>query len=501
MRWPITLTFILSLQPLAYGQSSPPAKPDPLDRDNPRSAVTGFLESARDRNYQRASEYLDLQEIPVESRAERGPQLARELEAILNSDSHFSVLQLSRDPEGSNNSGRERVTTVTKSGENFPVDLERKAGPNGASRTWLFASDSVSVIPKLTTSVAPPWIAHFLPPFLMQAQLLETPLWKWIALILVALFLLSVWRLLDRLLTTALQRASSRFGRFQWMGITVQPLQVMFYLAIFRVAEELINPAAIARIYVGRVAQLLLVWTVASALIRLVGLLFHHLETILDGRRGATSRSMLLLGRRTANATISVFAILLVLSNWGYNTNTLIAGLGVGGIAIALAAQQTIANIFGGVSIIGDHPIGIGEFGKFGDLVGTVEDIGMRSTRVRTVNRTLVSVPNSSFAALNLENYSERDKILFNPVLEVKRTAADEEVRQVMQSLQEELVKQELVDPDPGSVRLIGLTAAAFRIEISCYVRTSRMDEFYQVQDELYLAIDQVLKQRAVELV
>ena len=95
-----------------------------------------------------------------------------------------------------------------------------------------------------------------------------------------------------------------------------------------------------------------------------------------------------------------------MLSNWGYNTATLVAGLGVGGIAVALAArEQTIANVFGGVSIIGDRPVGIGEFGKFGDFVGrTVEDIGMRSTRIRTLNRTVVSVPNSSFAGYNLKN-------------------------------------------------------------------------------------------------
>src|ERR1700683_5314182 len=133
---------------------------------------------------------------------------------------------------------------------------------------------------------------------------------------------------------------------------------------------------------------------------------------------------MLHVGRPTANATIVVFGVLLVLSNWGYNTATLVAGLGVGGIAIALAAQQTLANVFGGVSIIGDRPVGIGEFGKFGDLTGTVEDIGMRSTRIRTLNRTVVSVPNSSFAGYNLENYSSRDKILFNPAFQIKRTAA-----------------------------------------------------------------------------
>jgi MscS family membrane protein len=209
---------------------------------------------------------------------------------------------------------------------------------------------------------------------------------------------------------------------------------------------------------------------------------------------------MLHLGRRTANATIVVLAILLVLSNWGYNTATLVAGLGVGGIAIALAAQQTIANVFGGVSIIGDRPVGIGEFGKFGDLVGTVEDIGMRSTRIRTLNRTVVSVPNSSFAGYNLENYSLRDKVLFNPTLTIKRTTPEDQVRHLVDALRKMLAANQSVESVPTPVRVTGIAAVALSVEIFCYVRTVNIDEFYTIQGDLLLAINKALQESNVEL-
>jgi MscS family membrane protein len=502
MRHAILLALICCAGPPAFSQAPPPARPDPQGRDNPRSAVAGFLEAARSGDYRRASLYLDLRQIPERNRARRGPELARELEAILNSDPRFDVSQLTRDPEG-NGSDTARVSTVSRERQNFPINLEHTAPQTGAARIWLFASDTVVVIPRLTPATAPPWIVRFLPPFLVKTQLLETPLWKWIALVLVVLLLFALSRRLDRLLHAILDLARNRFGpgeRLQWLGIIVQPLRVMFCLAVFRVALEFITLAAIARLYIGRATEVVLVWSIAWCLVRLVGLFFNRLETILDPAQRFASRSMLHLGRRTANFTIVVFAILLVLSSWGYNTNTLIAGLGVGGIAVALAAQQTIANVFGGVSIIGDHPVGIGEFGKFGDLVGTVEDIGMRSTRIRTLNRTIVSVQNSSFAALNLENYSQRDKILFNPVFEIKRGGSQDEVRLLMDSIGQALSKNETVDTGTRPVRLVGLTAAAFRLEIFCYVRTPDIDEFYKIQGELLLAIDIVLKNSRAEL-
>jgi MscS family membrane protein len=177
------------------------------------------------------------------------------------------------------------------------------------------------------------------------------------------------------------------------------------------------------------------------------------------GRHEFSGRSILRRGRRTASVTIIIIVILVVLSSWGYNTATLVAGLGVGGIAIALAAQQTIANIFGGVAMIGDHPISIGDFGKFGDIMGTVEDIGMRSTQVRTLSRTVISVPNSTFASASLENYSVRDKILFNPTFQIKRSTPDEEVWRLIGALQKTLEGNRSVELVETPVRLIGLTA------------------------------------------
>jgi MscS family membrane protein len=483
------------------------AKTDTLGRDNPRSAVTGFLEACGDRDYQQASQYLDLSAIAAQNRAQRGPALAQQLEAILNSDSHFSVLRLSRDPNGDQTDdadiNREHIAAITLGSSPVTLDMERTPLSPGGPQVWLFSRDTVAAIPKLAHSATPPAIAKYLPPFFSSIQIAETPLWKWLALILAALLLLAVSRQLDRLLAVITRIAAARLHiapYVPWFLAIVEPVRVMLSLVVFRLALEVVGPAAIARLYIGRAAQVLLVCSVAWCLIRLVELFLGRVEAKLDTRRRFASRSMLHLGRRTANATIVVLAALLVLSNWGYNTATLVAGLGVGGIAIALAAQQTLANVFGGVSIIGDHPVGIGEFGKFGELIGTVEDIGMRSTRIRTLNRTVVSVPNSSFAGYNLENYSSRDKVLFNPTLSIKRTTPEDQVLHLVESLRKLLAANQLVECVPTPVRVTGLAAAALSVEIFCYVRTAEIDKFYTVQGDLLLAINRALQEANVEL-
>jgi MscS family membrane protein len=485
--------------------AQPASKPDPLGRDDPRSAITNFLEAAQSGDYSKAAQYLDLSSIPASLRSQRGPEIARQLDTVLNTDPHFNVFRLSRDPQGGLASGESRVhiATAMEAGKPVTVDLARVAPSPDAAPVWLFSAETVYDAPKLTVSRSTSAIERWLPPFFSTIQILETPLWKWIALILIALLLTAISRQFDRLTAVIVRVAADRFrlgSHVGWVQALLAPVRVFICLLLFRVGLEAIGPAALARLYVGRLAGALLMWSIAWCFTRLADLLFARAESRMDEARRFASRSVLHLGRRTINISIVILAVLLVLSNWGYNTATLVAGLGVGGIAIALAAQQTISNVFGGISVIADHPIRVGEYGKFGELLGVLEDIGLRSTRIRTMNRTIVSVPNSTFAGYNLENYAARDKILFNPTLSVKRDAPDEQVRAFVAALSKMLEGRKELDLVPTPVRIVGLTAGAMNIEVFCYVSTRDVNQFYAIQGDLYLAINKVLSEAKIEL-
>jgi MscS family membrane protein len=199
----------------------------------------------------------------------------------------------------------------------------------------------------------------------------------------------------------------------------------------------------------------------------------------------AMTYSVLPLGRQIIKLSLFLIAILAVVSAWGYNTATILAGLGVGGIAVALAAQKTIENLFGGISVISDRPVLVGDFCRFGAHVGTVMHIGLRSTRIRTLDRTILSVPNSQFSATELENFSARDKIWFHVTLSLRRDTSSDQVRRVVSAVQDILRQHSKVETGNIPVRFIGIGTYSLDVEVFAYVTTSDYDVFLEVQQEL----------------
>jgi MscS family membrane protein len=499
----VIVTFLISASLFAAAPGA-----DSLNRDNPRSSLIGFLEACQRGDYDTASQYLDIRSWSAANRKSAGPAVARKIEAALNSAPDFAAMRITQSPEGSTGSGdnspQETIATLAESGQTYTLQMERVALQPGQPLVWIFTPGTIAAALNMNILTVAPWLTHYLPPFLIKVEFLSTPLWAWLAMLLAGIVLFILARSSDRLLLPLARKAGERLAphaQWGWAQALLRPVRTIMALMVFRLVMEVVRPAAVARIYIGRLMELIFMWSIAWCAVRIVDLLLIRVETNMQSRHDFSGRSILRLGRRTVSITIVILFILMVLGSWGYNTATLVAGLGVGGIAIALAAQQTIANIFGGVSVIGDHPVSIGDFGKFGDIVGTVEDIGMRSTQIRTLGRTIVSIPNSTFASANLENYSARDKILFNPTFQIKRTTPDEEMWRLIDALHKALEANHSVEAVQTPVRLVGLTAASFNIEVFCYVLTADLDEFYKIQGQLFLAINDALQAAHLELV
>ncbi len=467
--------------------------------------MTAFLEACHQKDYSKAAEYLDLARIPARYRAEQGRKLASDLESLLNSAAGFDVLQLSQDAQGNlgddPDPNIEHVTSITSNAQKLIIELRRNKPPTGPE-IWLFSPATVAEIPQFVpVPSTESRIAAHLPRFLVTITLIDTPLWKWIGLILAAIVLFAIFRLLVRLFNRLVRSLHiARTGGFAWIPAIVDPFLVLVCVISFRLFEEFIAPAALSRLYVGRTLLLVVVASFAWGLINLIDWAIVRIDRRLNQRQRVVSRSVVYLGRRAVKTIIAIFAAILILDNWGFNMTTIIAGLGVGGIAVALAAQQTIANVFGGISVIGDAPVMVGDFGSFGGVIGTVEDIGLRSARIRTLARTIVSIPNSSFAGMNLENYAVRDKILFNPTFQVKRSTSKDQIRQLMKGIGEMLHSKHDIELGPTPVRISAYSAASFTVEIFAYVLTPDIDEYYKHQAELFLAIDDVVAVSGVEL-
>jgi MscS family membrane protein len=491
----LRLLAVILLAGVLRAQAPVPEMKDALGRSTPQESVFQFLEACHARDYSKALHYLDLRRMRPTERAKNGPELARELEDLLD-DTPFDITMLSRDPEGDQSDGlsatRDRLDTVRVDGQTLDLQLERVELQPGF-HVWLVSADSVAMIPKAHQLVAETPFEKKLPQRLVTFEIFDTPVWRWIALVTMALALWIVAGFLSRALLAVMRRVVSAPA---FRG----PLRICLAAAGFRAAMQIAPPSTLPRLFIERALELIFVLAAAWAGAAVVDLIAERWHSRLDPRAQAVTYSVLPLGRQVLKLSLFLVAILSVLSVWGYNTSTILAGLGVGGLAIALAAQKTIENLFGGLSVIGDRPVLVGDVCRFGDRTGTVTHIGLRSTRIRTPERTIISVPNGQFSSMALENISERDKIWFHPTLNLRRDTTSDQLLRVLSSFREILTHHPKVEAGKIPVRFVGVGPYSLDIEVVVYVTTSDYDEFLALQQELLLKMLQAVEQAGTAL-
>jgi len=190
---------------------------------------------------------------------------------------------------------------------------------------------------------------------------------------------------------------------------------------------------------------------------------------------------------------IVLLAILLWLSNLGFNITALLAGLGVGGIAIALALQKPLEDLFGAVSMYTQQPVKVGDFCRFGEITGTVEEIGLRTTRIRTLGKTVVSIPNAKIAGDVLDNYSVRKHIWYHPRLTLRYDSTPKQLNEVLTATRGLLSTHEKVLDESLRVRLTGFSREGFKLDIHAYIGTTDYAEFLEIAEELNLATIEIV--------
>ena len=174
--------------------------------------------------------------------------------------------------------------------------------------------------------------------------------------------------------------------------------------------------------------------------------------------------------------------------------------LGIGGIAIALGSQKTIEHFVGSLSVVADRVVRIGDFCRFGTLLGTVEDIGIRSTRIRTLDRTVVTVPNGIFSSAEIENYTARDKFFFRHYLCLRSGTTRHQIIACLEGIREILEKEERIDQETRRARLVSLDMATPKIEVYAYVFAADWAEFLMHQENLILRIMDVIEHAGATL-
>jgi MscS family membrane protein len=474
--------------PAAASTSSKPS--DQLGRDTPYGTAFGFLQAAQSGNYSIAAQYLQLS---AARRQADGDALAMKLNVAMN-QAFSGSLRPSRQPEGTLQEDvpldRQKLGTMSSGDVEAELELVRVTDPS-AGRIWLISSDTLAKVPELYDQIEARQVETRLPRWMVKNQLAGMPLWQWFALLLMIPVAAAAGWLLLVVLQIPLRWWARKRGPVElahWRSVSA-PAWLLASTLVHRILASYLGMPLLPRHYYNQVVAVAVIIGANWILWRVIRwfLLRVRNRALAHGHSG--TGSLMLLGERIIKAVIVVIAMFLILGVLGFNMSTALAGVGIGTLAIGFGAQKSIENLFGGVFVLGDEVIRVGDVCKFGDRTGTVEDIGLRSTRVRTEERTLLAIPNGTVATINVENLSRRDKILFKTVLGLHLETSPDHLRNVLSEIRRVLSSHPKIETDTVRVRLTELASSSLNVELLCYVLTQDFNEFAEVREDLLLRI------------
>ena len=466
---------------------------DEFDRGTPRRSLRGFLTAAQDRDFETAAEYLDQRNLPSRMTITDGPALAHGLAIVINRKLWIDFAEVSDHPDGTSGDGlpsyRDEFAEIETHDQVITLLLQRVPRGDGEF-IWKISNKTVGEIPELYEEFGYGPVEERLFNILPDVTFLNVELFKWVIVLGVALIAYPVLLLLLRFLSGLLAKPSSPVHQLVRRFLTRPFLWLLIIIILNKVISGLgigIEAQQIAR------AQTVNIIIVAWALLSATNL-FRAIYRVRLQRQGKEAAIVLLgpLGN-AIKIVIVLFAILLWLSNLGFNITALLAGLGVGGIAIALALQKPLEDLLGAVSIYTQQPIKVGDFCRFGEITGTVEEIGLRTTRIRTLSKTVVSIPNAKIAGDILDNYSVRKHIWYHPRLTLRYDSTPKQLKDVLAAIRDLLDTHEKVLDESLRVRLTGFSREGFKLDIHAYIGTSDYAEFLEIAEELNLATIEIV--------
>jgi len=486
-----------SATPAAQQPSIPP---DPLGRETPRGTLLGFIKAAQDEKYQVAVQYFQ----PVASRRhvseEDDEELAEQLLAILNLKFSGPLDFVSRDPQGRLDDGlptnQERISSTLGTEDTFPILLVRIEDEQGR-KLWYFSRTTLESVPKVYDSLSFPGLEKQMPAYLVEHRFLSVPYWQWLAILVFVPLAFLVARLCTFVLEVVLRywRKARHLPQRPFDPVTkMGPVTIMIALLVHYALVAYIGTSLLYRIYYRRLIWILITIAFYWLLTRVTQAISNRIAISLASRGLYAERSIVSLIRRFVEVSIFIVVSLIVLHALGFDVSTALAGVGIGTLALGLGAQKTFENMFGGVSILFDKVVLIGDAVKVNNQSGVVEDIGLRSTRLRTPERTLLSIPNGTMATAVIENLRFRDKFLCQQTIRLRYDLSADHIHFVLDEMRRVLAENPKVEDSTARARFLRFSDYSLDVEIFCYILENEFAEYLARQEELLLSIMDMLE-------
>ena len=472
---------------------------DTLGRETPRSSMKGFLTAARAFDYEAAAQYLDFRNLPFSVNESQHAEIARQLHVSLDRAlwvdiDGLSPLPLGKLPE-SVPEYRDLVGTIVTPEGTIPVLLQRI--PNGKEqRIWKISNATVAKTPVLDKyygySLLGEWMSINMPKY----RFMGVMLWQWVYFTaMFALYFVLAW-----LAYWSIAKISKMLNwqLSYYLNFLYGPLCFLTATVLTRSFSNSSNVTLAVKAVSEAATVLILAWL--WFLWRVVDLTKLKLSEKLVAQQKEHAVYLLRPASNVLKSLLVIAASLIWLENLGFSATTIMAGLGIGGLAVALAAQKSVENLIGAITLYSSTPVKVGNLCRIGKLIGTVEEIGLRATRIRTIERTVVYIANAKFIDMEIENFSEREKMAFRPKLLLAMPNSKKALEEFNQALKALLVAHELIEESPCRVYFKGFSPFAVELYVLSYLQTTDFETYLKVSDELHFAIVDLLHKHDLSL-
>lgn len=510
MHRPYLAPLLLALSAASLLAQGIPAGPAPsstestvpvvVDAASPRASLVAFFAAARAEDLANAARYLDQSAPPTR---ERAPEIAGRLNAVINTYLWIDVERVSPLASGDTADGlprdRESLGEITSGRRAVPVRLARTG--TGEDARWVFSAATVAAVDSLYASLPDRWVREHLPNALLRAGPFAVQWWQWLALLTLIPLAALVGSLLAGPTQAVLKRLVSKTETALDDALVDSvrgPIVLLIGVVTSRLLLRWIALPGPAERFVVDVQRAIAVVAVFWILIRVIGVLQLALPATDWGRSHPALRSLIPLGGRIGRLLVIIAGLLTVIASFGYPIATILAGLGIGGIAVALGAQKTLEHFFGSVSIGIDQPFRVGDWVIVDGVEGEIEAIGLRSSRIRTLERTVVSIPNGRLADMRSENFGPRDRIRMRTEIALEYSTTAEQVAQVRDGIEALLRAHPRTWPGRIIVRFFRFAPSSIDLEVFCWIETIDPDEFRVIREGHYLGIMRIMEQAGV---
>lgn len=426
-----------------------------------------FLDAAQENDWPKAAQCLDLVDYQPVNRNAKGAELSSLLYELLKKDKSFAVISLPNNPEGAPYIHTIEYIEQAKG----KIEIVRQGKGSERESEWLFSKKTVAFLHQLKKASIRKYV-----PEALRGEWILMEHWEWLAL----LALLAVGRIGHTIAVILCKLGTGLWMRRQ--GVTVdekvqkrwtRPVGILVQAAVWWIGLKILwlpgKVDIVLMFTVKTVAAIAAVWTIY----RIIDLLGDFFLNLAEKTTTRMDDMIVPFARKVAKTLVTVFGAIFIIQQITDNDLTkLWAGLGLGGLAFALAAQDTLKNFFGSLTVIVDRPFKVGDWVLIGDVEGTVESVGFRSLRIRTFYNSLITVPNASLMSATIDNFGARRYRRYKTLISVTYSTPPDRIEEFCEGIRGLIREHPYTRKDYFHVYVHNFAASSIDILLYCFFET-----------------------------